>query len=528
MDYSKLGRRNPEIKLHFVEMDNIKRDIPKYPLLVDSMETFSRKVREVARRSYEGMAAGNHPEPISKDQGGGGSGSYFIYDLFGECISIFKPCDEEKKKEGVEKEEEERIEIGTSFLGGIPVGGAAAREIAAYYLDHPLGDRRDSISGENIKGFGGVPPTFHVSCLDKKFNYLTTYEYKFKNYKIGSLQMFMKNKGSFTQWKNGKVASRIAKKERTHPRLSQKKVVLKIISEYEAMLKAAKKEAKKKEDEEAKKKEDEEVEKKEEKKEENENEKRAAAAKVIEDVIKKINEDYKNKIAKKKEKGIPIEEDKKDMITEEDVNPVLKGINNKVLEHDVVNLIHKDDVHKLCLLDIRLANLDRHGGNILINKTEDGNITLIPIDHGYSLPTRFDTDPRLVWLEWPQAKDSDYSKDVKDYVKSLDAHKDVAYLKKYNFTFKEKLPRTFCIATKLLQLGVEKKLSMFDIGSFMCKKKGETESEIKKIVDESERIADKHKIITTTESGSDILLGIVYYKMDLRLQPEESTSARST
>ena len=46
-----------------------------------------------------------------------------------------------------------------------------------------------------------------------------------------------------------------------------------------------------------------------------------------------------------------------------------------------------DEVHKISVLDIRLANADRHAGNILISKDhKDGQIVLIPIDHGYCLP----------------------------------------------------------------------------------------------------------------------------------------------
>lgn len=45
------------------------------------------------------------------------------------------------------------------------------------------------------------------------------------------------------------------------------------------------------------------------------------------------------------------------------------------------------EVHKISVLDIRLANADRHAGNILLRKEgEVGQIKLIPIDHGYCLP----------------------------------------------------------------------------------------------------------------------------------------------
>jgi hypothetical protein len=44
-----------------------------------------------------------------------------------------------------------------------------------------------------------------------------------------------------------------------------------------------------------------------------------------------------------------------------------------------------DEVHKISVLDIRIANADRHAGNILFRKGE-GQTVLIPIDHGYCLP----------------------------------------------------------------------------------------------------------------------------------------------
>ena len=46
-----------------------------------------------------------------------------------------------------------------------------------------------------------------------------------------------------------------------------------------------------------------------------------------------------------------------------------------------------NEVHKITVLDIRLANADRHAGNILVRKDDKGRpISLIPIDHGYCLP----------------------------------------------------------------------------------------------------------------------------------------------
>eukprot|EP00494_Astrolonche_serrata_P000015 UN00015 len=55
------------------------------------------------------------------------------------------------------------------------------------------------------------------------------------------------------------------------------------------------------------------------------------------------------------------------------------------------------EVHKIAVLDIRLANADRHAGNILVSKEEGATCKLIPIDHGYCLPEKFE-DCTFEWL----------------------------------------------------------------------------------------------------------------------------------
>lgn len=40
------------------------------------------------------------------------------------------------------------------------------------------------------------------------------------------------------------------------------------------------------------------------------------------------------------------------------------------------------EVHKICVLDIRLTNTDRNGQNILVSRPPNGKCSLTPIDHG--------------------------------------------------------------------------------------------------------------------------------------------------
>ncbi|KAL5571430.1 hypothetical protein UlMin_021027 [Ulmus minor] len=143
-----------------------------------------------------------------------------------------------------------------------------------------------------------------------------------------------------------------------------------------------------------------------------------------------------------------------------------------------------EEVHKISLVDIRLANADRHGGNILLGKREDGRTMLIPIDHGYCLPETFE-DCTFEWLYWPQAREP-YSDEMVNYIKSLDAEEDIALLKFHGWDLPLESARTLRISTMLLKKGVEKGLSPFAIGSIMCRENLKEDAIIEEIVHEAE------------------------------------------
>ncbi|KAK4431334.1 Phosphatidylinositol 4-kinase gamma 3 [Sesamum alatum] len=144
-----------------------------------------------------------------------------------------------------------------------------------------------------------------------------------------------------------------------------------------------------------------------------------------------------------------------------------------------------EEVHKICVLDIRLANADRHAGNILIQKEgEDGRIVLIPIDHGYSMPENFE-DCTFEWLYWPQAREP-FSSDTIAYINSLDAEKDIELLKFHGWNVPHNCARVFRISTMLLKKGTERGLTPFAIGSIMCRETVKKESAIEKMVQEAQ------------------------------------------
>ncbi|CAN6713250.1 unnamed protein product [Malus baccata var. baccata] len=143
-----------------------------------------------------------------------------------------------------------------------------------------------------------------------------------------------------------------------------------------------------------------------------------------------------------------------------------------------------EEVHKISVFDLRMANADRHAGNILFRKGEDGKILLIPIDHGYCLPENFE-DCTFDWLYWPQARQA-YSPDTIEFINSLDAEQDIALLKFYGWDIPVECARTLRISTMLLKKGVKRGLTPFAIGSLMCRENINKESVIEGIVREAQ------------------------------------------
>ncbi|KAB1215455.1 Phosphatidylinositol 4-kinase gamma 2 [Morella rubra] len=167
-----------------------------------------------------------------------------------------------------------------------------------------------------------------------------------------------------------------------------------------------------------------------------------------------------------------------------------------------------DEVHRITVLDIRTANADRHSGNILFRKDQDGKTVLIPIDHGYCLPETFE-DCTFDWLYWPQVREP-YSPDTLEYINSLDAEQDIALLKFYGWDLSIECARTLRISTMLLKKGVERGLTPFAIGSIMCRETVTKESVIEEIVREA-------KDSLLPGMSEDTFLGAISQIMDSRL-----------
>ncbi|CAA0832874.1 Protein kinase superfamily protein [Striga hermonthica] len=121
-------------------------------------------------------------------------------------------------------------------------------------------------------------------------------------------------------------------------------------------------------------------------------------------------------------------------------------------------------VHRIGILDVRLMNLDRHAGNILVGS---GKRDLVPIDHGFCLP-EFLNDPYFEWLHWPQAS-VPFGKAEAEYISSLDPYKDAELLRSELPLIKECSIRVLIVCTVFLKRAASHGLCLADIGEMMSR-----------------------------------------------------------
>lgn len=140
------------------------------------------------------------------------------------------------------------------------------------------------------------------------------------------------------------------------------------------------------------------------------------------------------------------------------------------------SLFNKKDVHRIGILDIRLFNTDRHGGNILVKsvKNDDSSSSLqkdkyqlIPIDHGFALPEGLEP-PYFEWQHWPQAM-LPFDKEELEYIANLDAAADVELLRKELPDIHESSFRILELATLLLQECAAAGLTLSEIAGVMTR-----------------------------------------------------------
>mmetsp|Transcript_71468 Transcript_71468/g.155227 ORF Transcript_71468/g.155227 Transcript_71468/m.155227 type:complete len:899 (+) Transcript_71468:49-2745(+) len=124
-------------------------------------------------------------------------------------------------------------------------------------------------------------------------------------------------------------------------------------------------------------------------------------------------------------------------------------------------------VHRISILDIRIVNLDRNDGNLLVRHSRGtSRYELVPIDHGLSLPDRLEVYvDDIAWMSWPQAHEQ-YGEKELEYIRNLNGPKDARLLSTCLGIRRECL-RLLEVTTLLLQLGAEHGLTPYEIGTLL-------------------------------------------------------------
>lgn len=157
------------------------------------------------------------------------------------------------------------------------------------------------------------------------------------------------------------------------------------------------------------------------------------------------------------------------------------------------------EVHKICLIDIRLANTDRNGGNILVREVEEG-YELIPIDHGYCLPSSF-MDCSFEWAYWPQAK-IPFDAHSCAYIDSIEVNRDLELLQQNGVGLRPECARVYRISVLLLKKCSRMALSPYEISKVMCRDTPTSQSPLEKLVSDAYVLAAAENGVRVKKSAS--------------------------
>uniref|UniRef100_A0A7N0T1Q7 1-phosphatidylinositol 4-kinase n=1 Tax=Kalanchoe fedtschenkoi TaxID=63787 RepID=A0A7N0T1Q7_KALFE len=164
-------------------------------------------------------------------------------------------------------------------------------------------------------------------------------------------------------------------------------------------------------------------------------------------------------------------------------------------------------VHRIGILDIRIFNTDRHGGNLLVRKLDEvgrfGQVELIPIDHGLCLPECLE-DPYFEWIHWPQAS-IPFSEDELEYIKNLNPIHDAEMLRRELPMIREACLRVLVLCTIFLKESAAFGLCLSEIGEMMSREfcsQVENPSEIELVCMEAQRMISEIELFSEPSVGS--------------------------
>ncbi|KAJ1468452.1 phosphatidylinositol 3 and 4-kinase-domain-containing protein [Baffinella frigidus] len=143
-----------------------------------------------------------------------------------------------------------------------------------------------------------------------------------------------------------------------------------------------------------------------------------------------------------------------------------------------------DQVHAIGIFDARIFNMDRNSDNLLVASKKGvwSARTLIPIDHGYILPSiQHLEEVQVCWLHWPQAH-VPFSPSTLATIAALDAKAEGAMLRA-TLGFGEEALMTLFLGTAIVQHAARAGLTLHDIGMLATPgDSGNSPSSVEKLV----------------------------------------------
>ena len=153
-------------------------------------------------------------------------------------------------------------------------------------------------------------------------------------------------------------------------------------------------------------------------------------------------------------------------------------VNRGSIENYSHSLFSIDEIHKIAVLDLRILNLDRNLGNILVQTkhpqceiesclTEPTSgkscCRLVPIDHGLSIPDTLAINSyEVAWMSFEQANEP-FSQTTMDYIDQINIIEDLKLLQS-RLMFRPICLRNMRISGTLLKIGASLNLTLFQIG----------------------------------------------------------------
>lgn len=152
------------------------------------------------------------------------------------------------------------------------------------------------------------------------------------------------------------------------------------------------------------------------------------------------------------------------------------------------------EVHKIGILDIRLLNMDRNDGNILLRfkSSSERNYELIPVDHGYCIPEVLEIGwCDWCWITWPQCH-SPFDEKTLSYISHIDVEYDISMLRS-KLRIREEALRLLRLSSFVLKKCASAGLTLYEIATVISRNDLTQPSLLEILVDQAHALLDSSR-----------------------------------